>query len=117
MIRIVDAYDSDRAERASYQLNPGARIFMHNFPDASAGAGESTSARFYLASENLSFTNVSQATSLTLYRERAEDIRAVYERMWRCYVDNRATEYVFGLHESDGDDASRVRHLRANAFF
>ena len=105
------------AVRASSQLNPGARLFMHNFPASSEGAGASTSARLYLTSENLSVTKVSQATSLSLYRERAHDILAVYERMRRCYVDYRVTEYIFDSHESDGDDTSRVRHLRAYAFF
>ena len=105
--------NSDHAARAPSQPNPSARFFTRNTPDASARVGAGTSTRINLTYEDLSVTNVSRATSLSLYRERARDIRAVFERMWRCYADNRVTEFIYDSHEGDGDDASRVRHLRA----
>ena len=62
--------------------------------------------------EELLPDNIPHATTLSLYRERARNIRAAYERMWRCFAGNLVTEFMYESREGDGDDASRMKNLR-----
>ncbi len=65
-----------------------------------------------MALHEVTVHNVGQASTLTLLRIRARDIRAQYVRMWRCYANNRVQPFVYDSHEGDGDIVQKVRNLR-----
>ena len=48
--------------------------------------------------------NVRDASSLTLLRVRARNIRSVYERLWRCHIDGVKVPFLYNSKEGDGND-------------
>ena len=92
------------------QRNVGAP-FIHSRDLFFGPEPESAPARINLTYEELSIDSILHTTTLSLYRERAKDIRAIYEQMWRCFAGNRVTVFTYNSHEGDGDDVSRIINL------
>ena len=59
----------------------------------------------------MSAENVGVATTLSLMRIRARDLRAEYTRMWRCYAGGPVQPFVYDSPEGVGTDSSRVQNL------
>ena len=97
---------------APFPAHPRDSSFVRETTSASAQPSSRASARINVTYEELSLDNIPHATTLSLYRERARNIRAVYERMWRCFAGNRVTEFMYDSQEGDGDDVSRIKNLR-----
>ena len=56
--------------------------------------------------------NVGVATTLSLLRIRARDLRAEYTRMWRCYTGGSVQPFIYDSPEGMGSDLSRTQNLR-----
>ena len=56
--------------------------------------------------------NVKHASTLTLQRIRACDVRAQYVRMWRCYSNSHVQTFLYDSHEGGGDVDERISNLR-----
>ena len=56
--------------------------------------------------------SVGVATTLSLLRIRARDLRAEYTRMWRCYTGGSVQPLVYDSPEGSGSDLSRTQNLR-----
>ena len=57
--------------------------------------------------------NIAYASTLTLLRLRARDVRAKYVRMWRCYDNNVVESFLYESQEGSGAVADRVKRLQA----
>ena len=69
--------------------------------------------RTEMSKEEVTAANVRNASTLTLLRIRARNIRSVYERLWRCHVDGDKVPFLYASKEGDGDDDddARVKEL------
>jgi len=73
----------------------------------------SAAARVHMTYEELSVENIARASTVTLLRERARDLRAVYVRMWRCFAGNKPTEFLYDSTEGDGGETSKMANLNS----
>ena len=56
--------------------------------------------------------NVRGASTLTLLRTRARNIRSVYERLCGCHVDGVKVPLLYDSKEGNGDDDAKINGLR-----
>ena len=68
--------------------------------------------RTEMSKEEVTAANVRTASTLTLLRIRARNIRSVYERLWRCHVDGVKVPFLYDSKEGDGDENTRINELR-----
>ena len=68
--------------------------------------------RIEMSKEEVTAANVRNASTLTLLRIRARNIRSVYERLWRCHVDGNRVPFLYDSKEGNGDDNARLQELR-----
>ena len=68
--------------------------------------------RTEMSKEEVTAANVHTASTLTLLRIRALNIRSVYKRLWRCNVDDVKFPFLYDSKEGDDDDNSRINELR-----
>lgn len=97
-----------KISRARAPLIDGATLR----PPGHSPSGIARAIRFEMMKEELKAENVHRASTLTLLRARARNIRATYERLWRCWSGNPIKPFVFDSLEGDGDEASRISKLR-----
>ena len=64
-----------------------------------------------MALHEVTSQNVKHASTLILLRIQARDVRAQYERMWRCYANNRVQPFVYDSHEGNGDKDEKISNL------
>ena len=64
-----------------------------------------------MSKEEVTAANVRTASTLTLLRIRARNVRSVYERLWRCHVDSVKVPFLYDSKEGNGDDISRIDEL------
>ena len=100
-------------ERRSARVHRHVQI-LNDAKRASESRWESNAVanRVQLAYHELNIRNVHRATTVTLLRERAPDLRAVYARMWRCFADNPVTPFLYDTKEGEGSWDSRARNLK-----
>ena len=86
---------------------------LHSTPafsaDQAARAAEVNQDRRELSKEELTAANVRSATSLSLLRVRARNVRAMYVRLWRCFADNAVTPFKLDVAEVEGEGPAHVR--------
>ena len=80
------------------------------------GVGESihtaSAVRIEISKEEVTAANVRNASTLTLLRICARNIRSIYERLWRCHVDCNRIPFLYDFKEGDGDKNERIQGLR-----
>ena len=80
------------------------------------GVGESIrtarAVRIEVSKEEVTVANVRNASTLTLLRIRARNIRSVYERLCRYHVEFTRVPFLYDSKEGDGDDNERIQKLR-----
>ena len=64
-----------------------------------------------MALREVTSQNVKHASTLTLLRIRARDVRAQYVCMWRCYASNHLQPFVYDSHEGYGDIDEKISNL------
>ena len=81
-------------------------------PELRASVRTARAVRTEMSKEEVTAANVRDASTLTLLRIRARNIRSVYERLWRCHVDGVKVPFLYDSKEGDNDDDSRIKELR-----
>ena len=64
------------------------------------------------AMDEVTVDNVPYASTLTLLRLRARDVRAKYLTMWRCYANSRVEPFLYESQEGSGAVVDRVKNLQ-----
>ena len=77
--------------------------------DSAARAADVVQGRREITKEQLTLANVRSASSLSLLRVRARNVRATYVRLWRCLVDNAVTPFKLDITEVEGEGQAHVR--------
>ena len=79
---------------------------------ASRGAGACAQRRD-LPENKVKPESVRIASTLSLLRVRARDVRARYERLWRCVANNKVQPFVIDIPsiEGDGSESERANNL------
>ena len=68
--------------------------------------------RVEMLHDEVNAANVGVASTLSLLRIRARDLRAEYTRMWRCYSGGLVQPFIYDSPEGAGSDLSRTQNLR-----
>ena len=68
--------------------------------------------RTEMSKEEVTAANVCNASTLTLLRIRARNIRDVFESFWGSYIGGEKIPFLYNSKEGDGDDISRIVELR-----
>ena len=68
--------------------------------------------RVEMLHDEVNADNVGVATTLSLLRIRARDLRAEYTGMWRCYTGGYVQPFLYDSPEGSGTDLSRTQNLR-----
>ena len=81
-------------------------------PGVGASARTARVVQMAMSKEEVTTANVRNASTSTLLRIRAGNIRSVYERLLRCHVDCDKFPFFYDSKEGSYDDDSRIKELR-----
>ena len=105
--------DATGAKDDSGSLTVGLVHFVSTSPCEETIEAAGTIARKQdMALHEVTPQNVKHASTLTLLRIRARDVRAQYVRMWRCYTNNHVQPFVYDSHEGNGNIDEKISNLR-----
>ena len=86
-------------------------VTLHE-PEFGVSVRTARAVRTEMSKEEVTVANVRDASTLTLPRIRARNIRSVYERLWRCHLDGVKVPFLYDSKEGDGEDDSRTKEVR-----
>ena len=94
-------------------INGATLLPLNTTPVASsssaARAADGVQERLEISKEELRPSNVRSASTLSLLRVRARNVRALYVRLWRCLVNNAVTPFKLDVAEVEGEGPAHVR--------